>query len=222
MKFWGRTLHRPRLNQRGAALALEIIVYLVIVSLVIVAVISGHRYFRQLTYVMHAKEDAKHVQEWAMGQFHYNNVYPNRVVTPADVKLTVAEGNVNDAEVRSLNGPHGSYCVFVVSKNITDPYKRNFWIDSDEPQTVFQGRTAVDLPCLPPIPPGNVDEDSKNYPLCHEGNMLTLPIEGIENGHDAHGHDIIPPIPVENFEGVNWNKEGAKIFANGCKGQQLG
>lgn len=205
-----------RKDQRGAALVLEIIIYLVIIGLIFVAVISAHRYYRGITYVMHAKQDARHVQEWTMGQYHYNNVYPNRAVTPVDVKLTVADGNVNDAEVKSVNGPNGTYCVHIVSNNIIDAYERNFWIDSEDPHTVVQGRSAVDVPCIPQLPASNVDPETRKYPVCHNGEeMLSIPYAAFETeGHSTHSEDIIPPIPQEGFPGKNWDKAGAKKFAN--------
>jgi prepilin-type N-terminal cleavage/methylation domain-containing protein len=70
----------------------------------------------------------------------------------------------------------------------------------------------------PPAPVGYADAKRKKYNVCHGPNMLSLPLSGIQNGHDGHSNDIIPPIPSGYPKGKNWTQAGATTWYNNCSG----
>lgn len=70
----------------------------------------------------------------------------------------------------------------------------------------------------PPAPVGYSDPKRKKYNICHNTNMLNLPLPAIQNGHDGHSDDIIPPIPSGYPKGKNWTQAGAKIWYANCVG----
>lgn len=79
---------------RGAALILEIIIYLVIVALIAVAVISGVRAIRDLVFTSHAKGDIQNIQTWAEGKYSQDGIYPSGTLdsyTPGVPAYTVTD-----------------------------------------------------------------------------------------------------------------------------------
>ena len=148
-------------DKRGAALILEIIIYLVIVALIAVAVISGVRAIRDLVFTSHAKGDIQQVQSWVEGKYTQDNVYPasgpisytagsaGPPVVPATgfadaPSLTKVGTDQNTASITSVNssGNYG-YCIVVISKTISDPNKSKFWLASNNPSQIYQSGTAT-------------------------------------------------------------------------------
>lgn len=136
-----------RSGERGAALILEIIIYLVIVALIAVAVTSGVRAVRDLVFTSHAKGDIKTVQTWVEGKYSQDNVYPtfpgNGDVTDPAVVLTTANGVTNQAWLFSKNGADSGYCIRVGSMSISEPNKRWFYLSSANPSRIMQTGTAT-------------------------------------------------------------------------------
>lgn len=140
-------------SQRGAALILEIIIYLVIVALIAVAVTSGVRAVRDLVFTSHAKGDIQVVQSWAEGKYAQDGKYPGEVPGGAGIwtysdmpRLTTANGVTNAASIASRNGANAAYCILVVSTSISDTSKQGFWVTSANPSKIMQSNTATSVP----------------------------------------------------------------------------
>ena len=136
-------------GKRGAALILEIIIYLVIVSLIAVAVTSGVRAVRDLVFTSHARGDAQMLQSWIEGKYAQDGKYPvtnggiNSAWNSGEVpNLTVANGVMNTAAFNTADGSGSGYCIQVISQAISDPGKRKFWIMSSNPGKVMQSNTG--------------------------------------------------------------------------------
>ena len=133
-------------NKRGAALILEIIIYLVIVALIAVAVTSGVRAIRDLVFTAHAKSDIQNIQTWMEGKYTQDNVYTATTITATPTgdqpTLTTANGVANTAQVTVANGASSGYCIKVVSNTISDAAKKNFWLQSENPSKIYQSGTA--------------------------------------------------------------------------------
>lgn len=135
-------------NKRGAALILEIIIYLVIVALIAVAVTSGVRAIRDLVFTSHAKGDIQNVQTWMEGKYTQDNVYTAATIlatgsTGDQPVLTEANGVKNSATVAVANGANSGYCIQVLSGTISDANKRKFWLISTNPSDIKQSGTAT-------------------------------------------------------------------------------
>lgn len=136
-------------SRRGAALILEIIIYLVIVALIAVAVTSGVRAVRDLVFTSHAKGDIQNLQTWMEGKYTQDNVYPGNNTTQGTwlfsdaPRLTSVGGVENSGLLRSVNGANSGYCILVISNSISAPLKSYFWLSSANPAQIMQGGTAT-------------------------------------------------------------------------------
>lgn len=139
---------RAKTDKRGAALILEIAIYLVIVALIVVALISGIRAVRDLVFTTHAKGDIRTVQTWLEGKYMQDNQYiPTSILKTGPVgdqpSLTTANGETNEAWVAVSHGANSGYCIKVVSNSISNRAKSNFWLQSVNPSHIYQSGTAT-------------------------------------------------------------------------------
>lgn len=159
-----RTLSKPGMSgKRGAALILEIIIYLVIVSLIAVAVTSGVRAVRDLVFAMHGRADAQNVRDWMEGRYARDGVYPG---TPSGVGLWTFDANDrpqltstqtmgNASSISSINGANSGYCIVIFSAFMSDVNKQRFWIISTNPHKIMQGGTQSMVPAGQTTPPAS-------------------------------------------------------------------
>lgn len=134
-------------GRRGAALILEIIIYLVIVALIAVAVISGVRAVRDLVFTSHAKGDVQNAQTWMEGKYSQDNKYPSGSLDhlnyPDRPIMTTANGQTNAAYASSVDGSQSGYCILVNSSTISNTAKAKFWIISTNPSRIYQSGTST-------------------------------------------------------------------------------
>lgn len=142
-------MNNRRGNQRGAALILEIIIYLVIVALIAVAVTSGVRAVKDLVFASHARGDLRSVQTWMEKKYTEDNVYPGTATgqgmwtfTDAPLMTRVGTTGANSSAVTAINGANAGYCIVVNSQTISDPKKVRFWMSSANPGKIMQSGTA--------------------------------------------------------------------------------
>lgn len=136
-------MHRDA-NTRGAALILEIIIYLVIVALIAVAVTSGVRAVRDLVFTMHAKNDIAQIHQFMEGGYIQNGTYTelsyaNNPIT-TNLNLTQVGNDKNFGKTLIRNGANSGYCVAVTSATISGQ-KKLFWSTSDNPSKIMQRGT---------------------------------------------------------------------------------
>lgn len=134
-------------TERGAALILEIIIYLVIVALIAVAVTSGVRAVRDLVFASHARGDMKVMQTWMEGKYAQDGRYPGgstdqgRWTFPDGPTMTSANNVPNEAAITSVNGANAGYCIVVNSSPLSDRTKARFWLSSANPSKIMQSGT---------------------------------------------------------------------------------
>lgn len=75
---------------------------------------------------------------------------------------------------------------------------------------------TVKPPPAPVTPAENLISSTKKFKFCHGGAMHSNSYNGMANGHSNHSADIMPPIPVKNYPGWNWNSKNAQTFYNNC------
>lgn len=142
-------IHRNQ-NQRGAALILEIIIYLVIVALIAVAVTSGVRALRDLAFANQARHDITNLQSWVEGKYSQDNKYPgvneytriDGTSFPDAPALTFNGNRPNQSAITSQNGANSGYCLIVWHPLISDDLKSRFWVSSANPSKIMQQGTG--------------------------------------------------------------------------------
>ena len=133
-----------RTGSRGAALILEIIIYLVVVSLIAATAVMVSGPLRDLTFTTHARTDIKEAQYWLHGKYAQDNQYPNQAIPNNDeIRLTRSGGFQNTGMVkRSDSGK--DWCVLIVSARMADRSKARFWTASSDPNKIIQSSTSAD------------------------------------------------------------------------------
>lgn len=135
----------PRSGSRGAALILDIIIYLVIVALIAVAVTSGVRAVRDLVFTSHGKGDLQNIAAWTEGRYAEDGEYTYAYISAPfndQPTLTGANGTTNVGVVVVSNGANAGWCAKIKIYSISDRSKSNIWITSNNPSRYMQSGTS--------------------------------------------------------------------------------